>query len=165
MNEKQSIERATGEAFVKLYNELHQTSYRITEFGDAPDIRCQDERGVRLNVEITLTEDGHGDIQASLGRSTKRDAETLRRELADGRGQAPSLERDVVPILIERIKSKLNKQYGTGTALVVRDTSGVDWSWDSAVPDVQQALQGIPNPFDRGIYIVSRSKERLVQLA
>ena len=51
MNKKEAIERATAEAFLDHYNNLHLTSFRVTEHGDAPDIIARDEVGNRLQLE------------------------------------------------------------------------------------------------------------------
>jgi len=49
-----------------------RTTYKIVDHSDAPDIRCVDSDGNKLNLEITMTEDQPGDIQALLGRSDHR---------------------------------------------------------------------------------------------
>ena len=66
MNEKQKIERATGDAFTTLYNLAHGTDCAAVEYRDAPDVRCVDSKGSALNLEVTLTEDRPGDIKARL---------------------------------------------------------------------------------------------------
>ena len=94
MNEKEAIEKATADAFIKLYNSEMGTSFSIVEYSDAPDICCQDLKGNRFNFEITLTEDRPKDIQALLGRSNHRSLEALKKHLADIKsGKANPLDR------------------------------------------------------------------------
>ncbi len=83
MNEKEAIEKATADAFIKLYNLEMATSYSIAEHSDFPDIRCKDKDGNKFNFEITLTEDRPKDIQAALGRSEHRSVESLKKHLAE----------------------------------------------------------------------------------
>ena len=134
-DEKVAIERATAEAFLGLYNAQARGSFVVKECSDAPDIRCVDADGNSLNLEITLTEDRFGDIQARLGRSEAWSLESLKRHLADVRaGIANPMQRvsclsgNVAAMAANRIQAKLAKDYGPNTALVVRDTSGVDWN-------------------------------------
>lgn len=164
MSEKQQIERSTADAFVTLYNKEKHASFRIVALGDTPDARCADNVGARLNLEITLTEDRPCDIQALLGRSSARDVDTLKSELESGRGEGSSLSDDVLTVLIDRISAKFDKWYGPDTALVVRDTSGVDWDWDLVVTKLRKRLGEIANPFDRGVWLVNRSKDRFFRL-
>ena len=58
----------------------------------------------------------------------------------------------------------MNKRFGPNTALVVRDTSGVDWDWDLVADTVKQSLHGIGNPFDEGIWILSTAKDRIFRV-
>lgn len=164
MSEKKQIERSTAEAFLSLYNQEKGASFRIVEFGDAPDAHCADNLGARLNLEITLTEDRPGDIPALLGRSSALDADTLKSELESGRGEGSSLGGDVLAVLVDRIHSKLKKRYGPDTALVIRDASGVDWDWNLVVTKLRERLEGTANPFVRGVWLVNRSKDRLFRL-
>ena len=137
MNEKEAIERATAEAFIEQYNHTHLTSFRVTEHGDAPDIIARDEHGNRLQLEIVMTEDRGGDIKAISGRSDLRSIESLRRHLelvrqgkTEPLNYASSLDGNVTESLKIRIRAKMTKRYGPNTALVIRDTSGVDGtSW------------------------------------
>lgn len=84
MNEKEAIERATAEGFLRLYNELMKETYRITEHKDAPDIRCRNEDNETLNLEVTTTEDMLMDIAWLLGRSNHRSVEALRKSKNKG---------------------------------------------------------------------------------
>ena len=171
MNEKQAIERATGDAFTTLYNLAHGTDYAPVEYRDAPDVRCVDSKGSVLNVEVTLTEDRPGDIKARLGRSEDRSLAALKAHLekveaglADPLERVSCLNTDVSSILVQRIRAKMNKRYGTNTALVLRDTSGVDWDWDLVADAVKQSLHDIANPFDEGIWILSTAKDRIFRV-
>jgi hypothetical protein len=83
MNEKEAIERATAEGFLRLYNELMKETYCITEHKDAPDICCRNKDNETLNLEITITEDMPMDIASLLGRSNHRSVEALQRNIKD----------------------------------------------------------------------------------
>ncbi len=171
MNEKEAIERATAEAFLEHYNDIHGSSFQVTEHGDAPDIIARDELGNRLQLEIVMTEDRGGDIKSTLGRSDVRSIESLKRYVelvrqgkAEAMQRASSLVGNVTESLKERLQAKMAKRYGPNTALVIRDTSGVDWDWDLVIGDPQNNFGDQPNPFDRGIWLLNRSKDRLFQL-
>lgn len=171
MEEKVAIERTTAEDFLCLYNKEKGSTFKIIRMADAPDVICQDDQGKTLNIEITLTEDRPGDIQASLGRSEQRSPQALRDHLRQVReGKANPLERtsslsgNVSTSIMSRILSKLQKRYGANTALVIRDASGVDWDWDFEIPDLRKKLTKVSNPFDEGVWLLNRSKDRLFRL-
>ena len=169
MSEKQAIEKATAEGFLVLYNQLQGTDFRIVEMSDAPDVRCADSHGKALNLEITSTEDRPGDIKAILGRSNSRSLEALRahnERVARGEEQPQfsSLSDEVSDQLVGRLRSKMINDYGLSAALVVRDTSGVDWDWDDVIPVIRSQLDFTKNPFSQGIWILSRAKNRLFQV-
>jgi hypothetical protein len=140
----------------------------VAEYSDALDVRCVDAQGNRLNLELTLTEDRPGDIRARLGRSNDRSLEALRAHVekvkagkADALERVSSLNGNITEVVLTRIQAKMNKRYGLNTALVVRDTSGVDWDWSLVIQDLCNHLKHIPNPFDKGIWILSCSKDRI----
>lgn len=171
MNEKEAIEKATADAFIKLYNFEMGTSFSIVEYSDAPDIRCKDQDGNILNFEITLTEDRPKDIQAALGRSEHRSADNLRKHLEEVKaGKANPLERvsclqgNITEMLVSRIQPKLIKDYGPNVALVIRDSSPLDWAWDATTDKIAELLNLERNPFDKGIWIISYSKDRIYKL-
>lgn len=169
MSEKQAIEKATAEGFLVLYNQLQGTNFRIVKLSDAPDVHCIDSHGKVLNLEITSTEDCLGDIKAILGRSNSRSVETLRahnERVARGeeRPQVSSFSDEVSDHLLGRLRSKMKNGYGLRVALVVRDTSGVDWDWDDIIPAIQNQLDFTKNPFSQGIWVLSRAKNRLFQI-
>ena len=166
MNEKQQIEQSTAEGFLGIFNARFGTDFKIVNLGDAPDVRCQDSRGNELNLEITLTEDLPRDIQAALGRSNHRSIEVLRKhnkKVAEGKAEPrfSSLSENVLDRVLERIKGKVLNRYGANSALVVCDISGVDWDWDLAIQELVEKLDLKRNPFDKGIWIVNRSKTKL----
>jgi hypothetical protein len=147
MNEKEAIERATAEAFIDHYNDMHATSFQIIEHGDAPDIIARDKLGNRLQLEIVMTEDRVGDIKVMLGRSDVRSIESLKRHVelvrqgkAEPMQRASGLGGNVTESLKERLHVKMAKRYGPNTALVIRDTSGVDWDWDVMVGDLKASF-------------------------
>lgn len=171
MNETKAIERATADAFITLYNAEQGTDYAPVEYSDAPDVRCADSKGNLFNLEITMTEDRPGDIKARLGRSENRSFEALKAHIEKVRaGLANPLERvsclntDVSSNLIQRIRAKMNKRYGYNTALVVRDTSGIDWDWDLVSDDIRQRIGDVQSPFDKGIWIVPATKDRIFRI-
>jgi len=164
-DEKQRIERGTADGFLRLYNEHFRTSFRILEQSDAPDIRCIDDAGRSLNLEITATEDSGRDIQALLGRSGHKSVDALaahNERVASGleSPQFVSFE-DAKNALIARITSKLSKDFGSNVALVVRDTSGCDWEWQEVAEEIASALDLTRNPFDQGIWLLTRVKDKM----
>jgi hypothetical protein len=171
MNEKEAIEKATADEFIKLYNSEMKTSFWIIEHSDSPDIRCTDKSRNTLNFEITLTEDRPQDIQAPLGRSNHRSADSLKQHLEEVKtGKANPLERvshlqgNVTEMLVSRIQSKLKKDYGSNVALVIRDSSPLDWAWDVVTDKIISQLNLDYNPFDKGIWLITYSKDRIYRL-
>jgi hypothetical protein len=178
LNEKQAIEKATADAFITLYNSEMETSFSTVEYSDAPDVRCKDPDGNILNFEITLTEDRPKDIQALLGRSDHRNVESLKKHLADVKtGKANPLQRtsclqgNVTEMIVDRILSKWKKHYGPHTALVIRDTSPVEWDWEVVIKQIKTSLENrlkkeklARTPFDRGIWILANTKDRIFRI-
>ncbi len=171
MNEKEAIEKATADAFVELYNSKMGTSFSIVEYSDSPDIRCKDKYGNILNLEITLTEDRPKDIQAALGRSDHRSVNSLKQHLKEvkaGRSnpldRASCLQGNVKRMIVSRIQSKLKKDYGSNVALVIRDSSPLDWAWDAVTDEIVDHLNLDQNPFDKGIWLISYSKNRIYRI-
>lgn len=171
MNEKEAIERDTADAFLGLYNARMKTSFSITQHSDAPDIRCEDSEGNTLNLEITLTEDRDGDIQAFLGRSDARSIEAYGQHIADVKDKKASpfewlscLPGNVTQMLVNRVISKLNRDYGPNVALVVRDTAPLPRHWDRYIDDIKECLSSERNLFDKGIWIITDSKDRIYRI-
>ena len=171
MNEKEAIEKATADAFIKLYNSEMKTTFSITEYSDAPDIRCKDSKGNKFNFEITLTEDRPKDIQAALGRSDHRSLDALKKHLSDVKaGKANPLERvsslqgNVTDMVVSRIKPKLDKDYVSNVALVVRDASPIGWDWDMVSDQIKNCLSTKRNTFDKGIWILTFSKDKIFRI-
>ncbi len=168
---KKAIEKATADAFIKLYNTEMGTSFSIVEYSDSPDIRCKDPEGNTFNFEITLTEDWPKDIQALLGRSDHLSIEALRQHLSKVKvGKASPLERvrclqgNVVEMIVTRIQPKLEKDYGHNVALVIRDSSPIGWDWNLVVDHIKNRLNLLRNPFDKGIWVISYSKDKIFRL-
>lgn len=171
MSEKETIELETAERFIKLYNSQMGTSFRIVKHLDAPDFHCQDEEGTQLNLEITLTEDRAGDIAALLGRSDARSPEALKRHLeAVERGEASifdsvsCLQENVSQMAKTRIQPKLDKDYGSNTALIVRDVSPLGWNWETVLEDLASSLDLRNNPFDKGIWLISFESNQIYRV-
>ncbi len=152
MTEKRRIEKATIDAFVALHNEIYGTSYSVREYGDAPDAACVSAQGDFLNIEVCITEDRPGDIPWLLGKTDKRPY------LGNSGSCLPG---NVLTQLGQRLDKKSLMRYGEQTALVIRDSSGVDWDWEDIKPQVQDHLQQCGNPFQMGVWIVNRSLTRL----
>jgi hypothetical protein len=197
VNENKRIEVSTADVFLSYYNRQEGTSYRVVEYGDAPDVRTCDEQGEILQFDIVRTEDHPGDIKAALARSKSRSFKALRQHVeevrtgkSDPRDRASKLfgnvtdpmdnvtvsMNNVIDSLKKRLHDKLLMRYGANTALVIRDTSGVDWDWDlvqsfqeildSVLKELKEELnkEELDNPYDRGIWLVSRSKDRVFHL-
>lgn len=167
--EKQRIEQASAEGFLLLYNRRYGADYRIVELSDVPDVKCQSSSGEELNLEITLTEDRPRDIQASLGRSNHKSVEALaehNKKVAEGKEkpQFSSFSEDVLAQAANRINEKLVKSYGPNTALVVRDTSVLDWDWDSVIEELKEKTKSKKSPFTKGIWILNYAKTQLYQV-
>ena len=170
-SETQAIERATAEGFLTHYNAREGTDYGVAAVagpGESPDVKCVSSRGDELWLEVTITEDSPRDVQALLGRSEHKSLAALR-DLLDkvktGRAKMPvhRLAGNVSEILIQRLRRKFEKRYGANTALVVRE-AGVSWDWELVLPTVRDTFQDTVIPFDRGVWLLSRSKDRLTRV-
>jgi hypothetical protein len=168
--EKEAIERETAGAFLKRYNEAEGTAYEILQHSDAPDFICRDGEGNTLKLEITMTEDRSGDIPSLLGRSDARSPEALKRHLeAVDRGEesifaSGSSSDSICHMAASRIQAKLSKDYGPNTALVVRDTSPLEWDWRFEIERLIELLDLSRNPYDKGIWIVSYSRQQIFRV-
>jgi hypothetical protein len=167
----QRIELYTAESFIEKYNSICQSDFRIVEVaghGESPDIMAKDSQGTRLNIEVTMTEDRHGNITAALGRSEHKLSDAVHAHLEavdDGREKLVinCLQGNVLQMIMHCIEKKLLKRYGTNVALVVRDTSP-HWDWDLVLPELRHYLSNKDVPFDKGIWIVSRARDRIIQI-
>ncbi len=172
MTEKEAIEFETAKQFINLYNSQMGTSFSIVKHSDAPDFHCQDKEGNELKLEITLTEDRPGDIQALLGRSDARSPEAMKKHNeAVERGEASifesvsCLQGNVFQIAKNRIQPKIDKmRYGSNTALVVRDVSPLGWSWETVLDDLASSLDLRNNPFDKGIWLITFTGNKIFQM-
>ena len=166
MDEKKCIEKATADAFLSYYNRQKGTSFRVEEYSDAPDVRACDEQEEVLQIDVVQTKDRSDDIKVALGRSESRSLESLRQQVQGARtgkavphDLASKLSGNVTDSLKERFRDKLKMRYGRNTALVIRDTSGVDWDWD-LVQSFEEIIEAVlmelklgENPYDRGIWL------------
>jgi len=160
MKEKEQIEKATVDAFVELHNEMYGTAHSVREYGDhdgdRPDALCVAADGDEFNVEVTITEDRPGDIQWALVKADQRPYQ----------GPPGSrLQANVLAQLAGRLDKKSLRRYGGRTALVIRDSSGVDWDWEDIRPQAKEYLQQRGNPYQLGIWVVNRAKTRLHRIA
>lgn len=153
VNEKEQIEKATVDAFVDLHNKMHGTFYSVREYGDhqgaRPDAICATADGEVFNVEVTITEDRSGDIPLVLGKAKRR---RYQGKLAS------CLQGNVFAQLTERLNKKSLMRYAGRTALVIRDSSGVDWDWEEIRPQVKEFLRQRSNPFHLGICPLHRGR-------
>lgn len=151
MTEKEKIEKSTAEEFIAVYNKNFKTTFAVKKHSDHPDIICEDKNGNQLKLEITLTEDQDNDIKALLGRSEHKDIEYVKKH---GMGPASALSGNVMEHAYNRILKKMSKNYGTNVALVVRDTSPLDWDWNLCISKLTEKLKNVSNPFDKGVWIL-----------
>ena len=142
-------------------------SFSIIDYSDAPDVRCEDKEGNSLNIEVTLTEDQPGDIKAALGRSAGVSLEELKK-LAESENNPLNdtnlLQGNVAGMIADRIQAKLTKDYGSNTALVIRDSSPIGWNWNLVTDQVVDLLDLKRNPYDKGIWVISHSKDKYFRL-
>lgn len=170
-DEKQAIERATAEGFLLHYNRDHGTDYRVDSLagsGTSPDVKCVNSEKAILWIEITMTEDRPGDIKSALGRSEHKSFRVTQlhlREVKEGKGKmSPNqLDDNVQKRLVKALKLKFQKRYGQNVALVVRAT-GVDWDWELILSRVRAEFNDNRIPFDRGVWLLSRAKNRLYKI-
>ena len=108
-----------------------------------------------MQVEVTLTEDNPNDLAWSLGRQDKRPNRTP---------SGNCLQRNVLNQLINRLDDKNLKRYGKDTALVIRDSSGVDWNWEYVAEEIRYIMGQRFDPYDMGIWILNRTKSQLIRL-
>lgn len=155
-SEKKLIERKTAEIFLDLYNPIKGTLFEIKYIGEAPDVTCIDRKtGKILNLEITLLENIHGDIAHELGRGKKPISPTTGTTAID-------FKQDVVPIIRERLESKLLASYGENTALVIRQVS-ILWErmeWDWITPSIRKLLNGKEDNYGKGIWVICMDHSR-----
>ena len=71
---------------------------------------------------------------------------------------------NVTDMVVCRIQEKMKKRYGPNTALVVRDTSGIDWDWELVIEELHSRLKEVSNPFDKVIWILSSRKNRIFRV-
>jgi hypothetical protein len=171
LNETQRIELTTAESFIEKYNSICQSDFRIVTvagMGESPDIVAKDSQGTKLNIKVTMTEDRPGDIPAALGRSEHKSADALRAHMKavhEGKEKLVinCLQGNVLQMLMHCIEKKLLKRYGNNVALVVRETS-LPWDWDLVLSELHHYLSNKEVPFDKGIWIVSRARDRIIRI-
>src|SRR5690349_23785436 len=56
MEEKVSIEQATADGFLHIFNKQNGRTFKIVRLGDSPDVECKDDQGKALNLEIRSEE-------------------------------------------------------------------------------------------------------------
>ncbi len=55
----------------------------------------------------------------------------------------------------------MKKDYGRNVALVVRDTSGVNWNWENVIAEISQIFKSVKNPYDKGIWLLYCQKTKI----
>lgn len=150
VEEKRAIENATVKGFLDLYNLEKADDFRITTHGDSPDFVCTNSVGRRLNIETTTAHDDRNDMQVLLGRATSRK-----------RPRSARLRDFVLANLLTIIREKQLKRYGSNTALVIRQTSGVDWDWEMEIEAIRSGFPGQTSPYDVGVWIIDRTMTKI----
>lgn len=164
LSEKERIEIFTAQAFIDYYNQENGTQYMVSLTGTSPDVICKDPQSPDFFLEITMTEDDRGDIPALMGRSDKRSIENLKAQKGKVDPYKFCLGGQVKDILLERIQKKFNKKYGPNVALIVKDTSPIDWGWEGISGEIQAQLKKYNHPYEKGIWLVSSSGTKITQL-
>lgn len=155
MTEKKAMERATAEAFLALYNKRMGASFEIKEYSEAPDVRCEDSNGNKLNLEITSTEDfpSTRDIPGDI-QSTYRDNKVPCARGFDG----------ACDTLFQRICAKAKKDYGSDVALVIQNFSAVGWCREIAEKTKERfsnLLENLNPSFDKGIWLIACGRNEI----
>ena len=151
LSEKQRIEKATAELFLKIYNAKFGTGYQIQELSDTPDVICIDKNSDEvLKLEISLLEDLPGDVPYQLGRNRKPISPTTRTT-------AVSFWDDTVKQLQKSLENKLLARYDSNTALVLRQVS-ILWEpedWEVVAHRFRNGvLVGKENNYGKGVWII-----------
>ena len=157
LTEKQRIEKASAEIFLKLLNNRFETEYQILKLGDSPDVHCLDSNTkLWLSLEITLLEDINGEIAYMLDR--------LEKPLVSPVTSLPctSFSDDSIPKLEQRLAEKSNIDYGPRTALVIRQISPL-WfaeNWECYKVTMNLSiLEKARKYFEAGIWIICTNKD------
>lgn len=155
MNEKQQMEQNAAEKFLHAYNLNQDSTYFIKSLQDVPDILCTDDEGQILKLEITHTQDRVDDMAVLLGRNKLRSLEYVR---SHGMPVASALQGNSTDMLMRTILKKVDSDYGSNVALVIRDVSPLDWDWSLVLqrfkPKLETALSTKNNPFEKGIWLL-----------
>ena len=155
-NSKQAIEYETAIVFLRLYNKMFQTNYKIMELSDIPDVICRDlSTGEELSLEITLHEDVKGEISFLLGKTKENPKHESVVRLAKTK------EEEALFALMESVDKKLLKDYGKQVALVIRHMSSK--SWNRNIEKVKWLLDLQHTPFDKGIWMLT-SDAKIIRL-
>ena len=133
------------------------TNYKVELHSENPDFICYDSDGNIFQADVTLTESFKGDIKARLGRSKHKDPNNLKVTHI-------SLHESTVESVLASIRKKLFKRYGPNTALVVRDTCPLDLDWDLFLDQIKDELNNECNPYDKGIWIIANSKDKIYRV-
>ena len=136
MNEKENIEQSTIKVFLSIFNKEYKKHFERFKHSDAPDFICKDETTNNiLNIEITLTQDKVDDIPLLIGHKNDiRDIpEEKVKKMKSGElhyfDAVTVFGTDTLPMFYKTIEKKIQKAYGKGVMLVVRDTSPLDWDY------------------------------------
>jgi len=155
MTEKKAMERATAEAFLALYNNKMSTSFEIKEYSEAPDVRCEDSNGSKLNLEITSTEDFP---------STKDVPGDIQVAYRDNKVPCFRGPHDACNTLFQRICAKATKDYGQNVAVVIQNFSPLMWEREIAKgikEKFSNPLKKLNLPFDKGIWLISYGRDEI----
>lgn len=118
---------------------------------DTPDVECRDPATARnLFLEITLIEDVPRDVRYALGRGNQPISPSTRMALR-------SFFNDSVPELVQSLEKKLLSDYGSDTALVMRQVSPL-WGpneWAIAADQFrEEVFRGREHNYGAGVWII-----------
>ncbi len=154
---KRKIEMCTGRAFLEMYNKYKEENYLIAKHTDCPDLYCTNMKKEILNIEITLTQDDEKCIDCLLNHK-KVPKET---------NKVYRLDVGIKNNLVNRIRDKIDKTKhykDDNLALVVRDTSRLDWDWQLSGIYGDLSQVSALKYFNRGIWLINNDKNMLFEL-
>jgi hypothetical protein len=155
---KDRRERHSLELFLLIYNKHLGTGFAITRHDDADgkaDFEIQNSAGETIQVEHTFAFDQPGDATWQMaGKERKFSGLEGFPPNVDVSGGAPLV------LLQDAVAKKSVKRYqGERKLLLIHQQSLIEWDWIIHEAAMREAVKG--HPFDAGIWILSRSGEKL----
>ncbi len=149
LSPKKLDEKKIAELFLDLYNDKMKTSFKIIELSEHPDIICQDiNSGEKLELEISLLEDIHGQIPYFLGRANQPISSLTK--------TAGYTFQDIIVTISSSLQNKLQCSYGENTALVYYQVTGLleTRNWEHLQIIFKDILNGKEKNYGAGIWII-----------